>query len=116
MKLKEAWPAPCVRGDGDRLRALRPHDRLADHGPGGLTLGELLSVVAGGARRHRVEAACRALLAGEGLERVARWGVREWARRLDGPARIVTVFCDSGGRYLSTIFSDDWMRSHGFLE
>jgi len=27
----------------------------------------------------------------------------------------VTIFPDSGTRYLSTIFNDDWMRSKGFL-
>jgi len=26
------------------------------------------------------------------------------------------IFPDSGSRYLSKVFSDDWMREHGFLE
>jgi cystathionine beta-synthase len=43
-------------------------------------------------------------------------GVRQVARRLDRPARIVTVFPDSGSRYLSTIYNDAWMRQHGLLE
>lgn len=30
--------------------------------------------------------------------------------------RVVVIFPDSGARYLSKIFSDDWMREHGFLE
>ncbi len=30
--------------------------------------------------------------------------------------RVVIILPDSGGRYLSKIFSDDWMREHGFLE
>ncbi|HET6781694.1 MAG TPA: cystathionine beta-synthase [bacterium] len=30
--------------------------------------------------------------------------------------RVVVVFPDSGARYLSKIFSDDWMREHGFLD
>jgi len=55
-----------------------------------------------------------AILAG-GSSGAALWGVRQWARRLDRPARIVTVFPDSGTRYLSTIYNDDWMRAHGFL-
>jgi cysteine synthase len=43
------------------------------------------------------------------------WGVRKLARGLDRPARIVTIFCDSGSRYLSTIFNDEWMKQRGFL-
>ncbi|MDQ7827583.1 MAG: cystathionine beta-synthase [Armatimonadota bacterium] len=30
--------------------------------------------------------------------------------------RVVVILPDSGLRYLSKIFSDDWMREHGFLE
>ena len=30
--------------------------------------------------------------------------------------RAVVIFPDSGARYLSKIFSDDWMREHGFLD
>ncbi len=34
-----------------------------------------------------------------------------------GPERLmVVVFPDSGDRYLSKVFSDDWMRENGFLE
>jgi cystathionine beta-synthase len=34
-----------------------------------------------------------------------------------GPDRLmVVIFPDSGSRYLSKVFSDDWMREHGFLE
>jgi cystathionine beta-synthase len=34
-----------------------------------------------------------------------------------GPERLmVVVFPDSGDRYLSKVFNDDWMREHGFLE
>ena len=39
----------------------------------------------------------------------------ELAGSLSEPARIVTLFPDSGFRYLSTIYNDDWMREHGFL-
>ena len=68
-----------------------------------------------------------ALFAG-GSSGAALWGVREVARRLapEGargrparparPARIATIFPDSGTRYLSTIYNDDWMRGHGFLD
>jgi cystathionine beta-synthase len=56
-----------------------------------------------------------AILAG-GSSGAALWGVRRLARSLDAPARIVTLFPDSGMRYLSTIYSDDWMMRHGFLD
>jgi len=52
---------------------------------------------------------------GGGSSGAALWGVRELARRIDEPARIVTLFPDSGFRYLSTVYNDDWMREHGFL-
>jgi len=50
-----------------------------------------------------------------GSSGAALWGVRDLAGRLDVPARIVTLFPDSGFRYLSTVYNDDWMRDHGFL-
>jgi cystathionine beta-synthase len=62
-----------------------------------------------------------AILAG-GSSGAALCGVRQVAARLGsrsgagGPARIVTLFPDSGSRYLSTIYNDDWMRREGFLE
>lgn len=55
-----------------------------------------------------------AILAG-GSSGAALWGVRTLTRRLSAPARIATVFPDSGSRYLSTIYSDEWMRRQGFL-
>jgi cystathionine beta-synthase len=55
-----------------------------------------------------------AILAG-GSSGAALWGVRRLARDLGRAARIVTVFPDSGSRYLSTIYNDDWMRRHGCL-
>ena len=56
-----------------------------------------------------------AIFAG-GSSGAALWGVRKLAASLDRPARIVTIFPDSGSRYLSTIYNDAWMRSHGFLD
>lgn len=62
-----------------------------------------------------------AILAG-GSSGAALCGVRKVAARIEGgagsaaPARIVTLFPDSGSRYLSTIYNDDWMRREGFLE
>ena len=55
-----------------------------------------------------------AILAG-GSSGAALWGVRKLAQQIDRTARIVTVFPDSGTRYLSTIFNDQWMRERGFL-
>ena len=60
-------------------------------------------------------ARAEAILAG-GSSGAALWGVRQVAGRLDRPARIVTIFPDSGFRYLSTIYNDDWMRRHGILD
>ncbi len=55
-----------------------------------------------------------AILAG-GSSGAALWAVRRLAGGLDRDARIVTIFPDSGTRYMSTIYSDAWMRSKGFL-
>jgi cystathionine beta-synthase len=46
------------------------------------------------------------------------WGVRQLAGRLAAEgrsARIATLFPDSGNRYLSTIYNDDWLRKNGIL-
>lgn len=43
------------------------------------------------------------------------WAVLAKARALRQPARIVTIFPDGASRYVSTIFDDGWMASHGFL-
>jgi cystathionine beta-synthase len=62
------------------------------------------------------ELACsEAILAG-GSSGAALWGVRMLAHSLATPARIATLFPDSGMRYLSTIYNDDWMRKRGFLD
>jgi len=50
-----------------------------------------------------------------GSSGAALWGVRRLAAGLAEPARIVTLFPDSGFRYLSTVYNDDWMRTKGFL-
>jgi len=39
------------------------------------------------------------------------------ARKPDAPRQKILVFlCDAGGKYVSKIFNDDWMRENGFLE
>ena len=41
----------------------------------------------------------------------------EVARRLDDPgALVVTILCDTGERYLSKVFSDEWLRENQLLD
>jgi cystathionine beta-synthase len=56
-----------------------------------------------------------AIFAG-GSSGAALCGVRRVLQQLEPGARVVTLFPDSGNRYLSTIYNDDWMRAHGFLD
>jgi cystathionine beta-synthase len=42
------------------------------------------------------------------------WATMEVAKNLDERAVIVTMACDSGQRYLSKMYSDEWMQKHGF--
>ena len=48
----------------------------------------------------------------------AVWGAMSYAREhgLDHRAMMVIILPDSGSRYLSKVFNDDWMRENGFLE
>jgi cystathionine beta-synthase len=55
-----------------------------------------------------------AILAG-GSSGATIWAALRLAKEIDRPARIVTIFADSGTRYLSTIYNDDWLREKGFL-
>lgn len=55
-----------------------------------------------------------AILAG-GSSGAALWATIELAKKIDRPARIATVFADSGTRYLSSIYNDDWLKEKGFL-
>lgn len=50
-----------------------------------------------------------------GSSGAALWAVRKLGASLRKPCRIVTLFPDSGSRYLSTIFNDEWMHARGFL-
>jgi len=54
------------------------------------------------------------ILAG-GSSGAALWGVRQLAKKLDQPARIVTVFPDGASRYLSTIYNDEWLKDKGMM-
>jgi len=44
------------------------------------------------------------------------WSALDVARRLDDPgACVVTILCDSGERYLSKLYDDNWMRENQML-
>ncbi len=61
----------------------------------------------------RVLARREGMLVG-GSSGAALWGVHQIGRDLSSEARIVTILPDSGSRYLSTVYNDDWMREKGF--
>ena len=42
------------------------------------------------------------------------WAALEVAKRMEGPAKIVTVLPDSGFKYLSKIFNPAWLKEKGF--
>ena len=47
----------------------------------------------------------------------AVWGALEWARENLGPDDVMVVILpDHGTRYLGKVYSDTWMKDHGFLE
>jgi cystathionine beta-synthase len=89
------------------------HFKTGRHGPPSRYLLEGLGEDADAFRATRELARTEAIFAG-GSSGAALWGVRQVAARLERPARIVTLFPDSGYRYLSTLYNDDWMRDHGF--
>lgn len=51
-----------------------------------------------------------------GSSGTAMAGALKIARNLPAGKTVVVVFPDSGTRYLSKVFSDDWMQENGFLE
>jgi cystathionine beta-synthase len=54
------------------------------------------------------------ILAG-GSSGAALWGVRQVAKKLNRPARIVTIFPDGASRYLSSIYNDEWLKDKGLI-
>lgn len=46
----------------------------------------------------------------------AVWGAVEYAKTLTERKNMVVILPDSGSRYLSKIFNDQWMKSHNFLD
>lgn len=55
------------------------------------------------------------ILAG-GSSGSAVWGALKYARENDARQTMVVILPDSGIKYLSRVFNDDWMREHGFLD
>ena len=50
-----------------------------------------------------------------GSSGAAVWASLKLASEIGGDANIVTVLPDSGSRYLSKFYNDDWMKENGFL-
>ena len=46
----------------------------------------------------------------------AVWAALKLAAQIDADKNIVVILPDSGDRYLSKIYNDEWMRKNGFLE
>lgn len=64
--------------------------------------------------------AARALLREEGILGGSSSGTLlaaalKYCRAQTQPKRVVTLVCDSGGKYLSKMFNDYWLRDQGFL-
>jgi cystathionine beta-synthase len=79
-------------------------------------IDEMLQV-ADGQAFHSARALLRSeAVLGGGSTGAAYWGLREVAASVKPGARIVTLFPDSGTRYLKTLYNDDWMRKYGFLD
>ncbi|MEA2006183.1 MAG: cysteine synthase family protein [Acidobacteriota bacterium] len=55
-----------------------------------------------------------AILAG-GSSGAAIWASLKLAKKINCPARIITIFPDSANRYLSTIYNDDWLKEKGLF-
>lgn len=61
------------------------------------------------------ELATKEGILGGGSTGVNVWGAIELAKKIKGPATIVTIAPDSGLKYLSKIFDDKWMKEHQLL-
>ena len=43
------------------------------------------------------------------------WGAVKLAKEIDREANIVTILCDSGYKYFSSIYNDDWWVKNNLL-
>ncbi len=62
----------------------------------------------------------RALVRTEGIlagvsSGAAVWAIADLLKRIDGHARVVTIFPDGAARYLTKMFNEEWLRSHDLL-
>jgi cystathionine beta-synthase len=100
-------PKPClIEGLGDEEIIGCPDFELID---------DMYRVSDREAFRATRALARREAILGGGSSGAALWGVRKLAATMATPTRIVTIFPDSGTRYMSTIFNDEWMKERGFL-
>lgn len=68
---------------------------------------------------HDAFSTCHQLASKEGLlcggsSGANVWGCIQLAKQLTPPATIVTVLPDSGTKYVSKIYNDEWLSKHGF--
>lgn len=78
-------------------------------------IDEMVQIESGEAfRAARRLAAQEAIFAG-GSSGAALWALEQIVPGLPQGARVVTLFPDSGSRYLSTVYDDGWMESKGYL-
>ncbi|MEM7051448.1 MAG: cysteine synthase family protein [Acidobacteriota bacterium] len=98
--------ASCVEGLGDEEIIDCPEFELFD---------DMVQVCDRDAFLAARELARREAMFVGGSAGAALVGVRQVAESLARPARLVTLFADSGSRYLSTIYNDSWMRARGHL-
>ncbi|MGE0712051.1 MAG: pyridoxal-phosphate dependent enzyme [Planctomycetota bacterium] len=78
-------------------------------------IDRMLQVESGEAFRCARELARLDAIFAGGSSGAALWAVRRVLAERGRHARVVTIFPDSGSRYLSTIYDDTWMRSKGYL-
>jgi cysteine synthase A len=62
------------------------------------------------ARLLREEGHCLGLSSGINVAGAVMLG-KQLVTEREGPVRVVTILCDTGFRYLSTLYSGDWLRS-----
>jgi len=62
------------------------------------------------ARLLREEGLCLGLSSGINVAGAIMLG-KQLVTEREGPVRVVTILCDTGFRYLSTLYSGDWLRS-----
>jgi len=47
---------------------------------------------------------------------VPSWAALKLAAQVDAGKHIVVILPDSGDRYLSKLYNDEWMKKNGFLK